>query len=214
MAKKTEIIKVNLHDVEKEKITRIVKVLRQGGLIIYPTETFYGLGVNCFIKESIQRIYGLKKRDYSKPISLVVSDMEMVETVAVDIPDVFRTLAGEFWPGPLTLILKASPRLPRELRGEGSAAVRIPDLFWLQELIKEAGFPLTATSANLSGEKEIYRPEEITANFYGKVDLIVDGGRTPGVRPSTVVDLTAEKPKIIREGIISRSALKNYITSL
>lgn len=212
MEVKTRIIKVNLNLLERDKIRTIVKVLQNGGIIAYPTDTFYGLGVNCFIKNSILRIYRLKRREYSKPLSLVVSDMDMVEEVAVDISSFFRALASEFWPGPLTLVLKASSNLPKELQSsEGSIGVRLPAISWLRYLIREAAFPLTATSANVSGEREIFQPERIIKDFYGKVDLIVDGGKTSGTLPSTVIDLASGRPKILREGAVPLSVLRKYL---
>jgi len=110
------------------------------------------------------------------------------------------------------LILKSSSKLPSILLGEdGSIGIRLPDFSWLRELIRRAGFPLTATSANISGEKEISQPDKVIEIFEGKVDLIVDGGTTPGQLPSTVVDLTSEKPKIIREGALPSTRLSSYL---
>ena len=212
MVVKTQIIKVNPHLIERDKIKTIVKVLQKGGIIAYPTDTFYGLGVNCFLKNSILSIYRLKNRDYSKPLSVVISDLEMVERVAVEIPPVFKALASEFWPGSLTLVLKASSSLPRELRSpDGSVGVRLPALRWLRELIKEAAFPLTATSANVSGKREISQPGKVIKTFYGKIDLIVNGGKTSGILPSTVVDLISGKPKILREGALPVSRIRKYM---
>lgn len=212
MAVETRIIKIDLQRMEMSKIRTIAEMLRTGGVIVYPTDTFYGLGVNCYIEKAIEKIYRLKKRDHSKPISLMVSDMEMVEKVAVEIPHLFRAITKEFWPGPLTLVLKASSGIPKELQSsEGSIGFRLPALPWLRELISVAEFPITATSANLSGEKEISSPEEVIKTFHGKVDLIADGGKTLGVLPSTVIDLTAGKPQIVREGAVPSSALKKYL---
>jgi len=212
MAIQTQIIKIDLHHPERDKISRIAEVLQKGGIIAYPTETFYGLGVNGYKKEAIQRIYRLKRRDLTKPLSLVVSDMEMVDELAIDIPPVLTALAKEFWPGPLTVILKASSQLPQEIVSlEGSVGVRLPALTWLRDLIREAGFPITATSANLSGEREISEPDEVIDNFWGKVDIIADGGKTTGILPSTVIDLTSTKPQIVREGAVPVSELKRYL---
>lgn len=212
MAVQTQIIKIGLHHAERDKIGKIAEVLQKGGIIVYPTETFYGLGVTCYRKEAIQRIYRLKRRDYAKPLSLVISDRTMMEELAIDIPPVFRALAREFWPGPLTMILKASSQLPQELlSSEASVGIRMPALSWLRELIKETGFPITATSANLSGQREISEPDEVIKTFRGKVDLIADGGKTPGTLPSTVIDLTSGIPQIVREGAVPVSKLKGFL---
>jgi len=212
MTIKTRIIKIDQELVESDKIKIIAKVLQEEGIIAYPTDTFYGLGASCFSEKAIQRIYHLKKREPSKPISIIISDINMARDIAKDIPSLFWKMAGKFWPGPLTLVLKASSTLPSGLLGPGdSIGIRQPALSWIRELLNKTGFPITATSANISGEKEISNPEIIRDSFFGLVDLIVDGGGTRGALPSTVIDLTSTKPVIIREGAVPRSALGKYL---
>lgn len=211
MALHTQIIKISPHLIEDKKIELIVRVLREEGIMAYPTDTFYGLGANCYLERALEKIYRLKRRKKAKPISLVISDRAMVNEVCVDIPPLFEALTKAFWPGPLTLVLKASGALPKILQSEqGSIGVRLPDFSWLRTVIRESGFPLTATSANISGEKEISQPEKIIEIFDGRVDLIVDGGETPGRLPSTVVDLTLTRPKILREGALPSSKFSEY----
>ncbi len=208
----TRFITLNPECLEPEKYDRVTRILNEGGVIVYPTDTFYGLGANCFSAAAVARIYALKKRDAAKPLLVVISDTDMADRVARDIPPLFRELASRFWPGPLTLILKAGSSLPRRLLGDGdSIALRLPDVLWLRALIRQAGFPVVATSANLSGEKEISTAEDALALFNGQVDLIVDGGRTAGVKPSTVVDLTGEKPRLVREGAVPKARLGKYL---
>lgn len=215
MAVKTRIIKINPHRVEREKIRDIAQVLKKPGVIAYPTDTFYGLGADCFSPEEIKRIYQMKKRKAKKSIPLLIADTEEVKRIAAEIPPLFWSISSEFWPGPLTLVLKASSLLPSELLGlTQTIGVRLPAFSWLRELVKEANFPLTATSANISGEKEISHSEKIIDIFWGKVELIVDGGDTQRTQPSTVLDLTSEKPKILREGAIPTSKLKRYLSIL
>ncbi|NIM89375.1 MAG: threonylcarbamoyl-AMP synthase [Candidatus Aminicenantes bacterium] len=210
----TRVIKINPPAVELDKIKSIAQFLKKPGVMAFPTDTFYGLGADCFSPEEIRRIYRIKKRKMQKPIPLMIAKSEEAKRIAVEIPPLFWSLAEEFWPGPLTLVLKASPALPPELLGHSQAiGVRLPAVPWLRELVREAGFPLTATSANISGEKEINRPEKIKDIFWGKVDLIVDGGKTPGPLPSTVLDMTSEKPRIIREGMISVRRLRRYLSA-
>lgn len=178
----------------------------------YPTDTFYGLGANCFLKKAIHRIYSLKRRERAKPLSVLISHRDMVHRLADEVPSLFWGLTEHFWPGPLTLVVKASSDLPREMLGPGeSVGIRLPDVSWLQRLIAEADFPITATSANISGEKEIENPRKIQDIFSGKVDLIVDGGKTGGILPSTVVDLSSSRPKILREGAVPSSFLEKYL---
>ena len=209
---KTQVLKIDPFNIDKDKTKRIASVLKKNGVIVYPTDTFYGLGGNCFSEDVIRKVYLLKKRDPSKPLSVVVSNIDMLDHIAVDLTDLFEAVSAQFWPGPLTLVLRAAPHLPHELLGgKGDIAVRWPDHVWLQEMIEEAGFPLIATSANLAGEKEIRDPEDAKQVFQGEVDIIIDGGRTPGGLPSTILDLSRENPKILREGAVPISDLKDYL---
>ncbi len=212
MPARSKIIKINTNRIETDKIKEIAEVLRDEGIIVYPTDTFYGLGANCFSEKAVRKIYHLKRRRPSKPLSLLISGMDMVQDVALDIPPIFWELAKEFWPGPLTIILKATRRLPKSLLGpKNSVGIRLPDMPWLQELMKETGFPLTATSANISGGEEVTAPEKVSEIFYGKVALIVDGGKAKGGLPSTVLDLTSPQAEILRQGAVPRSLLEKYL---
>lgn len=212
MACETRVLKIDPQRIEPATMSAIVSTLQRGRIIVYPTDTFYGLGVNCFLKKAIQRIYCLKRREPAKPLSALISHRDMVHRLAVEVPSLFWDLTEQFWPGPLTLVVKASSDLPREMLGPGeSVGIRLPDVSWLQRLIAEADFPITATSANISGEKEIENSRRIKDIFFGKVDLIVDGGKTGGILPSTVVDLSSSRPKILREGAVPRSYLEKYL---
>ncbi len=212
MQAQTQIIRVNTKIIEPDKIKIITDILKQDGVIIYPTDTFYGLGANCFSEKAVQRIFHHKKREPTRALSVVISDFGMVEKIATDIPSIFKRISDEFWPGPLTLILKASNHLPRDLLGKTKTiGVRLPALYWLRKLVKKAGFPVAATSANISGGEETNDPENVIKTFQGKVDLIVDGGKTKGILPSTVLDLTTVKPKILREGVVPFSRLRKYL---
>jgi L-threonylcarbamoyladenylate synthase len=211
----TQILKIAPQITERAKIKIIAEILQREKVIAYPTDTFYGLGASCFSKDAIQRIYQLKGRKLSKPLSIVVSDIEMMRDFLVDIPPVFWPITDKFWPGPLTIILKASAEFPGDLLGTGaSIGIRLPDLPWLRELVRETGIPITATSANISGEREMTRIEEVRETFYGKVDLIVDGGKTRGSLPSTVVDMTSEDPKVLREGAVPVHQLRECLEKL
>ena len=192
----------------------IARALIAGAVAAYPTETFYALGAAAFSRKAVDRVFMLKKRDPSKPLSLIVSDMDMVKAVSAASPPGFLALAEEFWPGPLTLVLPAASGLPESLLGPGrTIALRVPPLAWLRALVRELGEPLTATSANLAGEKELADPSEVKALFGGRVEIIVDGGPTPGGLPSTIVDLTGEKPRVIREGKIPAVRIEAFLHS-
>jgi len=189
--------------------------LLAGAVVAYPTETFYALGAAAFAGKAVDRIFRLKKREASKPLSFIVSDLDMVREVAAGLPAAFSALAGEFWPGPLTLVLPAAAGLPDSLLGPGrTIAVRIPPLAWLRALVREMSEPLTATSANLAGEPAIAEPAEVRALFEGRVDLIIDGGPAPGGRPSTIVDLSAGTPRVLRAGAIPAERISGLLSGL
>jgi len=175
----------------------------------YPTETYYGLGAAAFSAKAVSRIFALKGRDPGKPLPVIAAGLDMVREIAAPLPSAFWTLAGEFWPGPLTLVLRAVPDWPDFLSGPGgTVAVRVPPLAWLRDLAYAMSQPLTATSANLSGERELAEPGQVRAVFEGRLDLIVDGGPTPGGAPSTVLDLTGAKPRVLREGAVPASRIR------
>jgi L-threonylcarbamoyladenylate synthase len=209
----TRILKIDPTKISKDVLNTVVGILKQDGMIVYPTETFYGLGVNAVSSTAIQKVYGLKGREKDKPLSVVISELEMLSALVVEIPDIFERLAQKFWPGPLTMVFKASPNIPPELVGStGTIGIRLPAVPWIWTLIDRARFPLTATSANLSGEKESADPETVIQNFSGKVELILDAGRTPGSLPSTVLDLTQETPQVLREGVVPGNELRSFWT--
>jgi len=211
MSPKTQILKIDPGSINSDKIELIARVLHQNGVIAYPTDTFYGLGVKCYAPDAVSRIHRIKKRKGLKPLPIIIADINSVEILATEIPAIFWIIAKKFWPGPLTLVLKASSRLPEELlASSGKVGVRVPDMEWLRALIRRTKFPITATSANISGEGEVIRVNRVIDIFNGQVDLIVDGGKTPGTKPSTLVDLTSERPKVIREGAIPGTMLKGF----
>lgn len=212
----TTIFKLPTNHLDKDRFAGILATLRRGGVMVYPTETYYGLGASCFSAMALQRIYRIKKRDPAKPLSLVAADIAMVKKIIGQPPALFDILTAEYWPGPLTLILPAAAHMPQELLGGsgvggcGTIGVRVPGHLWLRHLLAAAGFPISATSANISGEKEISDPAEAVRRFSGKVDLIIDGGETPGGFPSTIVDITSTPPQILREGAIASAQIKSF----
>jgi L-threonylcarbamoyladenylate synthase len=206
---KTRILKINQAAVDPGLIGEVAAVLLKDGVMAYPTETFYGLGAAGLSAKAVSKIYKLKGRDPAKPLSVIAADLDMVREIAGHLPPAFLTLAGEFWPGPLTLVIKSAPSFPVFLTGPGGTiAVRIPPLAWVRRLAYELSQPLTATSANLSGEKEMSDPADVVGGFDGKVELIVDGGKTPGGAPSTIVDLAGPGPRVLREGIIPAEKIR------
>lgn len=204
----TRIVVVGERPEESLPLGEIAEALLGGAVAAYPTETFYALGAAAFSRQGVERIYRLKGRDASKPLPIIASDPDMVAGIAASLPASFAALAAEFWPGPLTLVLPAAAGLPDFLVGPGrTVAVRIPPLVWLRALVSELAEPLTATSANLAGEKELADPSGVAALVEGKVEWMLDGGRTPGGLPSTIVDITGDVPRILREGAIPAASI-------
>jgi L-threonylcarbamoyladenylate synthase len=212
---KTRVLKIDPDAAELPQASDIAADLCAGSVIAYPTETFYALGAAAFSRKAVERIFRLKRRDASKPLSFIVSDMDMVDDVVSSLPWPFAALAAEFWPGALTLVLPAAAGLPDSILGPGGTiAVRIPPLPWLRALVRDVGEPLAATSANLSGDREPADPAEVRALFETKVDLIIDGGPTPGGAPSTIVDLTGRMPRVLREGRIPAARIAAFVRGL
>lgn len=183
-------------------------VLAGDGVVAYPTETFYGLGAAGLSRRAVEKVFRLKGRDARKPLSLIASDLDMVRELAGPLSPDFLRVAEEFWPGPLTAVLPAAAGLPEWLRGPGrTVGVRIPSPAWLRRLAYELSGPVTATSANRAGEPEIAEPGPVLDLFGGRVELFIDGGPTPGGKPSTVVDFSGRRPAVLREGAIPSSRL-------
>ncbi len=205
----TRVIRLDQGLSDGPAVRDIAGALLGGAVAAYPTETFYALGAAAFSGKAVDRVFRMKGRDPSKPLSFIVSDMDMVVEISSSRPSAFKALAEEFWPGPLTLVLPAAAGLPERLLGPGrTIAVRIPPLAWLRAVVRELCEPLTATSANLAGEKELAESAGVIALFDGKVDLIVDGGPAPGGLPSTIVDLAAPAPRVLREGRIPAARIE------
>jgi len=208
----TRTIRISPTEADAELLREAAAALRDHAVAAYPTETFYALGAAAFSRRAVARIYRLKGRSAGKALSVVVSDLDMVKEIATPLPEIFVALAGEFWPGPLTLVLPAAPAVPEFLAGPGrTIAVRVPPLAWLRSLVREVGEPLTATSANLAGEPELSDPAAVTAAFRGRIELVVDAGPSPGGLPSTIVDLASAGPRILREGRIPRDRIEAFL---
>jgi len=203
-----EILRVHPDEPQPDRIEYIVSCLRKGNVIALPTDTFYGLAVDPVNLRAVEQIYQLKSRQKHKPLSLLISSVEQAEMLAKNLPAEFYLLAEAFWPGPLTLIVQAAPKLPLKVTANsGNVALRVPAAQIPLAVIRKAGIPVTATSANLSGASECTSAAAVRDQLAGRLNLIVDGGPSPHEVPSTIVDLTIDeigKPswRIQREGAI------------
>jgi L-threonylcarbamoyladenylate synthase len=208
----TDVIRLLSDQPHADELNHIADVIRGGGVIAYPTDTFYGLGCDPFNERAVEQLFAIKQRERGKPILLIVSDVSFVYWLTSEQTALFERLSQRFWPGPLTLVLRASERLPSILTGEtGTIGIRLPDHKLCRRIVYAAGGALTGTSANLSGRLNIATADGVIEQLGDAVDLIVDGGPTAGGAPSTVLDLTQDPPQLIREGAIPRQALRDFV---
>ena len=172
-------------------------------MIAFRTDTFYGLGVDPFNAVAVGRIRALKGREDDKPILLLISDLDHIDRVIVEQTPEFIELAAKFWPGPLTIIGKATADLPEGITaGTGTVGVRLPADEKVRELVRNCGGVVTATSANPTGREPARSAEDVRSYFPEGIDLIIDDGEVTATEPSTVVDAIASPPRVIREGAI------------
>jgi L-threonylcarbamoyladenylate synthase len=183
-------------------IQHALDVLHNGGLVAFPTDTVYGLAAPVYDVESIERLYIVKSRNNTKAIAVLLGSTADLDQVTIDLQPRARQIAEHFWPGPLTLIVPRHPDLPEILAPLPTIGVRIPDHPFALELLQASG-PLAVTSANISGGKNAMTARQVYKQLNGRVHLILDGGKTPGGVPSTVVDCTTPEPQIRREGPIT-----------
>jgi L-threonylcarbamoyladenylate synthase len=198
-----------------DAITRAAELLRNGGLVAFPTETVYGLGANALDATAVTRIFAAKGRPANNPIIVHVADASLVRIVAADWPETAAYLAEKFWPGPLTLVLPKRDEVPIEVTAGGpTVAVRVPAHPVAQALLREAGIPVAAPSANRSSELSPTTAQHVLKSLDGLVDMILDGGTCPGGIESTVVDVTTLPPRLLRPGLVTVAQLEEVIGEL
>ena len=190
---------------DESQFRQAINILRDGGLVIAPTETFYGIIADAWSQKAVDRILRTKERDFGNPIPLIAGDTITVSRSAASIPPLFKPLADKFWPGPLTLVLKAAKGFPDGITaGTDSIGIRIPAQSPALDLAKFYRGPLTATSANFTGRPPARNIRELDNELIQSVDLVIDGGWTPGGQPSTVLDITKQPPVLLRVGILGK----------
>ncbi len=189
----------NLH----KGIDRAAGIILSGGLVAFPTDTFYGLGANAFDESAVKRVFQAKRRDPGKPLLVLISDYNQLSRLITEELPIATTLIRDFWPGPLTLLFKVSGVVPKVLTGGSEKiGVRIPDKILARELVKRAGIPITASSANISGGPNPSSARDVITSIGDQIDLILDGGETQEDKGSTIIDVSAAHPLVIREGRI------------
>lgn len=207
----TSVFEIDSESPEDTKIQEAVEILRKGGICAYPTETFYGLGVDVTNDAAIKRLFDLKRRDYGNPVAVIVSDREMLASIVREIPEKAKVLMDVFWPGPLTILFQTNQRISDRLTtNTGKIGIRISSHPVATALTRELARPLTTTSANLSGFPPSLNRRHLKSYFGGKIDAIIDSGVLLPSGGSTVVDVTEDKLTVIREGVIKAEVIFKY----
>ena len=196
----------------EEKLMEAVRILLEGGVAAFPTETFYGLGADARNEAAVEKIFRIKGRNFHNPIALIVADEREVVPLVEEIPATAKILMQRFWPGPLTLIFRATPSVsPRLTGGTGKIGIRVSSHAIARLLAAALSGPLTATSANLSGRPECSSADEVIRTLGDLPDAVIDGGPTPGGSGSTILDVTVSPPQILREGAIPGGLIRDAL---
>jgi tRNA threonylcarbamoyl adenosine modification protein (Sua5/YciO/YrdC/YwlC family) len=210
-----EIIKINQETPETSLVNYVAEQIKAGRVLGMPTDTFYGLAADPFNLRAVERVYEIKSRSRHKPLSLLIEDVDQAEDLARPLSEEFYKLARKFWPGPLTIIVRASSKLPLKVTANsGNVALRVPSAKIPLAVVQAAGIPITATSANLSGASECTTAIQVRDQLQERISIIVDGGTSPRDVASTIVDLSAEDGtwRVIREGAIPTQEISTFLT--
>lgn len=207
-----EILKISDKESEEKIIARAADILAGGGIIAYPTETFYGLGADATNEKAIEKIFAAKGRNFKNPISLIIGKPDDIHPLVKDIPVSAKKLMDAFWPGALTIVFQASDKIsPLLTAGSGKIGLRVSSHPLALKIVQKLKKPLTATSANQSGAPECSDASDVIVQIGDKIDAIVNGGQTEGGKASTLVDITCDPPVILREGVISKKTIEKCI---
>lgn len=205
----------NNNEIIKKSINTTTKILKSGGVIIYPTDTIYGIGGNAFNEDAIEKVMKIKERDREKPLLVFVKDIKSARRIAC-IDSKVEKILENIWPGPVTVVLRKKDIVPCYLTGNRETiAVRIPKNKFILKLLEKVDFPIIATSANISGEKNLFNSDKIIKKFSKmkiNPDLFINSGNIQNTLASTIIDLTSNIPKIIRMGIVGKENMKDFFS--
>jgi len=207
------ILKIDPEKPQKDFIDEAARTIKNGGVIAFPTRSLYGLGADALNPDAVQKIFEIKKRPLDKPILVLIKDKDSISDIAKSIPPLAIRLMDTFWPGNVTIVLKANPDLPSALTaGTGKIGVRLPQHPVASALVKAFERPLTGTSANISGVQGCSRVSDLDFEVKTKLDLILDAGTLKKGQGSTVVDVTTNPSKVLREGEILEKDIQDFIS--
>ncbi|MGD2126114.1 MAG: L-threonylcarbamoyladenylate synthase [Desulfobacteraceae bacterium] len=208
------VIKVDNPGSLEAALKKAKEVILSGGVVAIPTESFYGLAINAKDEQAIQRLLNVKKRGGDHPILILISSKAMLNRYVAHLPEKAHQLIREFWPGGLTIVFKAGPNIsPLLTAGTGKIGIRLSSHPIPTKLAHATDSPITGTSANISGEPACMTAEEVSHALGEEVDLILDGGEAAGGKGSTVVDVTVDPPRILREGMVGEQELRDVLLS-
>ena len=208
----TDVLVLDPRKPAPEGIARAADILRSGGLVAFPTETVYGLGAHALDPAAVQRVFAAKGRPAEDPLIVHVHNAEALAALSVDVPPVATALASRFWPGPLTMVVRRSAVVPREVTaGLDTVAIRVPAHPIAHALISKAAIPVAAPSANLFSRPSPTRAEHVLQDLDGRIDLLIDGGPTSVGVESTVLDVTGEVPTILRPGAVTLEMIRTVV---
>jgi L-threonylcarbamoyladenylate synthase len=200
--------------VDEGLLREIASLVAHGGVIAYPTDTLYGLAADPWNPTAVRRIFAVKARDTAQALPLIAADTAQLETVLGPMPPLAARLAGEFWPGPLTLLVPVPSTSPLAVAsGQATVAVRVPAHQLAAGLARAVGVPLTSTSANRSGEAATADPDVVAKTLGDLIDGILDAGRLPGGRPSTIIDASGAVPRLVRAGAVPYERVVQFLAS-
>ena len=195
----------------QEDVTRAAQIIRAGGIVAFPTESFYGLAVDAADDAAIRRLFDIKKRSRDQPVLILIPNVEVIDRYVVKITSTARKLMTRFWPGGLTLVFRAAASVsPLLTAGTGRIGIRWSSHRLATELAHAVGRPITGTSANLSGQPGCISASAVSGMLPGRLDFILDGGETEGGTGSTILDVTVDPPVILREGLVGTWELKGF----
>lgn len=199
----SRILRLDLGHTQAWPIDEIAAILQRGGIIAYPTETIYGLGGDAFNERAIRRLFEIKSRSLDRPVSVLVRDTQMLDQVVSSVPAVARSIMERYWPGSVTIILRASERIPPILTAQtGTIGVRISPHPFVRRLFDVFDSPLTSTSANVSGGRSLMEPEDILRTFGNLIDRVIGMTEFMEGHASTLIDVTGERPRVVRQGTV------------
>lgn len=205
---------VNPKRPHRDAVQEAAKLIRAGAVVAIPTDTLYGLAANPFSAAAIQRVFDAKGRDADRPLPLIAADVPQIAAHLGGLSQAAGRLAGRFWPGPLTMLIAAPESLAAQVSaGTGRVGVRVPDDPVARAVCRAVGHPITATSANISDEPATSDPDVVEDTLGERIELLIDGGKTAGGPPSTIIDVTVDPPALVRAGAISWEQVQACVAS-